>query len=495
MSLDTKYRPVRYADVLGQDATIKVCREYVRSGHGFRQSYVFAGPWGGGKTTLARILARALLCDDPQEGEPCDRCHQCRSMLDDRPEAFVEVDAATNSGKEDVKRITDEVRYGTFSGRRKIYLLDESHELSRQAMDAMLKPLEDNVRGTQDKQLVCIFCTTEPEKMRKAILSRCAPVFRIRTNTPDEIVVRLDYVCEMEGIEREKDALRLIAEVTECHVRDAIKAVEGVSMLGGISRANVETYLLLDANALYLDLLDRVGVDLAGALEVLERLGQKVSPATCYEKLADLCMLAYRLSRLGSTVVPSYWDAARLAALGTNHGHHLVDFAQRFAQRPGQPTMSMLTCDIAMLHRQRSGEVVRVDPVVVSVPPPAIAPSPPPAAPPRSPDSPASASTVAGPTVDTVSREPERAEVASRSEAPGSMRRDPVVTEGTGTYVDPKAQRNARHVAEHRSPTNGASSSLSPSAFTQYLRQWVLELIEEKSTSGRPSRRDDLGSP
>jgi DNA polymerase-3 subunit gamma/tau len=125
VSLDTKYRPLRYSDVLGQEATIAVCKEYVRQGHGFRQSYVFAGGHGGGKTTLGRILARALLCEAPVEGEPCDQCLSCTSMLADKSEGFIEVDAATNSGKDHVRRITEEAQFGTYSGQRRLYLFDE----------------------------------------------------------------------------------------------------------------------------------------------------------------------------------------------------------------------------------------------------------------------------------------------------------------------------------------------------------------------------------
>lgn len=355
MSLDTKYRPLRYADVLGQDATVQICKELVRKGYGFRQSYVFAGPWGSGKTTLGRILARALLCENPQDGEPCDLCHPCRSMLEDRSESFVEVDAATNSGKEDIKRITEEARYGSFSGRRKLYLLDECHQLSRQSMDALLKPLEDNIRGSRDKQLVCIFCTTEPEKMRSAIVSRCAPVFRIKTNTPMEIAARLASICDAESLEYEQDALQLITEITECHIRDAIKAVEGISMLGKVDRANAAAYLRVDANALYVDLLDRIGSDLAGALQVLAELAEKVSPSTCYERLADLCMLMYRLVNVGHGPVPSYWNRETLNRVGEQHREFLLVFAERFAQRPHNATSSMLMCDVGSLHHQRQG--------------------------------------------------------------------------------------------------------------------------------------------
>lgn len=126
MSLDTTHRPKRFAEVLGQLGSIKILKGIVKKGAGFRQSYLFAGPWGSGKTTMGRILARALLCDNPQEGEPCDQCASCRSFIDrGGSEDFVEFDAATNSGKNDIKQITESLEYATFSGKRTIYLIDE----------------------------------------------------------------------------------------------------------------------------------------------------------------------------------------------------------------------------------------------------------------------------------------------------------------------------------------------------------------------------------
>ena len=185
MALDTKYRPTKYSDVLGQEASAIVLKQFVKEGMGFHQSYVFCGQHGSGKTTLGRILARALLCTTPNEGEPCDECHSCQTLLDGGAhESFEELDAATKSGKSDLSRIIEDVTYSTFSGNRRIYLFDESHRLSKQALDALLKPMEDNVPGTEDKKLVCIFCTTEPEKMRNTIFSRCAPAFVIRAVPP-----------------------------------------------------------------------------------------------------------------------------------------------------------------------------------------------------------------------------------------------------------------------------------------------------------------------
>lgn len=127
MSLDTKYRPFKFSDVLGQENTVKIMRRFVATGAGLHQSYLLAGPYGGGKTTVGRILARALLCPTPTpEGDPCDTCESCLSMLATGSSVdFMEVDAATNSGKADVQQITEDIEYSTFSGRRRIYLFDE----------------------------------------------------------------------------------------------------------------------------------------------------------------------------------------------------------------------------------------------------------------------------------------------------------------------------------------------------------------------------------
>lgn len=126
MSLDTKYRPTVYDDVLGQGATVEILREFVKLGNGFHQSYLFGGLWGSGKTTMARILARALLCSEPKDGNPCDECHSCKTILKNgASECFIEVDAATNSGKADIAKIVEDIQYGTYSGTQKIYLFDE----------------------------------------------------------------------------------------------------------------------------------------------------------------------------------------------------------------------------------------------------------------------------------------------------------------------------------------------------------------------------------
>ena len=362
MALDTKHRPRRYADVLGQETSVEVLKSYVRSGAGFHQSYLFAGPWGSGKTTLARILARALLCPSSISlgGEPCDECSSCKAFLDDgAPEGYVEVDAATNSGKDSIRKIVDEIQYSTFSGNRRVYLLDESHRLSKDALDALLKPLEDCIPGSQDKRLVVIFCTTEPAKMRETVLSRCAPAFIVRPADPELIGGRLAQVCDIEGIAFERGALNLIGELSECHIRDCLKALEGVSMLpGGATLENVAKYLRVDFANQVLHIIADLRRDPRAALERTRAVMEGVAPATFLEKFADLCMLAYRVGLGVTGAVPTYINPDLLRAAFASAGEELVDYADRLSRRTGKPTEALVLCEMVQLSRGAYGGVV-----------------------------------------------------------------------------------------------------------------------------------------
>lgn len=374
MSLDIQYRPSKYADVRGQDDTKKILKQYIIEGKAFEQSYLFCGERGNGKTTLGRIHARAMLCEQPVEGEPCDQCVSCLTLLKDGSSMdYIEVDAATNSGKDNVKKITEDIEYDTFSGRQRIYLFDEAHQLSKEALDALLKPMEDPLPDSNNKRLVCIFCTTEPEKMRSTVLSRCAPAFVIEVQTPEVIADRLFEVCGWEGIPADMDALRLVAEITECHIRDAFKAVEGISMLGGVTRENVARYLHLDLNLTYLELMQHIGSDLPAAFACARKIMARTSPVVCYGRLAEAAMLAYRTT-LGERPA-SYWDTQRLADLGAAKQDALLGFASRFASRPGRPSAAMLMCDIALLHH--GGGQVGVQSVILQVAPSSSSVAPP----------------------------------------------------------------------------------------------------------------------
>ena len=478
MSLDLKYRPLKYEDVLGQEGTVRVLRQYVKKGQGFQQSYLFGGPWGSGKTTLARIMARALLCEAPNEGAPCDVCRSCQIMLEraDSHECYIEHDAANNSGKADIAKIVEDIKYGTFSGKQKIYLFDECHELSKQAFDSMLLPMEDNRPGSPDKKLVCIFCTTEPEKMRPAVLSRCAPAFTIRPCTPEQIAERLGQICEAEQIPAEPAALVLVAEVVECHIRDAIKAVEGVAHLGGATVENVREYLHLDANSIYLEILDALGSDLPELLNAVQRLVKRVSPAMAYERLADIATLSYRVANLGVGNVPSFLDKEKLKAVGDRHGPFLIEVGSRLASRPSRVSSTMLTCDLASLHQLATGQVTTIMRTATSVaisPGQVGTPPPPPPSEPLPPNAPPSEPSPSGP------------EPSQTPEVPPKSIDEPGNVEGhvtsDGVYVDPRAQRT-RRTGSSNSPGSGAPT-LSLDRFAARLDERLRELAEEDGGS------------
>ena len=344
MALDTRYRPRVYDDVLGQGGSVAVLRQFVKEGRGYHQSYVFCGQHGSGKTTLGRILARALLCAAPVEGDPCGECPSCLTLLAGEPhEGFEEFDAASKSGKADLARIVEDVTYATFSGKRRIYLVDESHRLSKQALDVLLKPMEDSIEGSEEKKLVLIFCTTDPGKMSSTIFSRCAPAFVIRAVSPEGIAERLAYICEQEGVEYEESALVTVAEASECHIRDALKLVEGISMVGPVSQAGVESYLQLGANDLVLSLLESLLTDLPAAVGFATTLAHEVSPSAAYARISAAALAAYRC-HLGVGKIPSQWDAARIQKL-SELGAGLLGICSRFSAPPHRPTSHTLVLD------------------------------------------------------------------------------------------------------------------------------------------------------
>lgn len=351
MSLDTKYRPTSFDDVLGQEGSIRVLREYVKTGTGFHQSYLFAGPFGSGKTTLARILARALLCDNvSEEGDPCNQCPSCTDILNNGASAnFVEIDAATNSGKQNVKNIVDRLNYSTMNGKKTLYLFDEAHRLTTEALDGLLKPMEDNDVGSENKKLVCIFCTTEPEGMRQTILSRCAPAFIIKQVAPTKIADRLEHVCGEEGLSYERDALELIGEVSDCHIRDALKAVEGVSMLGEVTLKNTREYLQVGKRNALIDVLRYVGEDLSKSLTAISLVKDYMSPAVCYDYLLDLCMEAVKLDN-GVGKVKVFWEKDRIEDLVQARRDYLALIMSHISSKPFKPTFPVIISDIVFLH-------------------------------------------------------------------------------------------------------------------------------------------------
>ena len=347
-------------------------------------------------------------------------------------------------------------------------LAHNCHRLSKNALDALLKPMEDSAPGSEDKRLVCIFCTTEPEKMVSTIFSRCAPAFVIRSAPLESIADRLSHICGQEGIAHDRDALMLIAEQSGSHIRDAIKMVEGVSMLGGVTRDNASKYLHLDANEGVLDLLEALGSDLPKAVESATRLASSMSPSGAYERLAEASMLIYQV-HLGVAAIPMKWSKDRVTDLASR-GEVWLGVVNRFAAPPHRPTRHTLLLDTASAHHLYGLQTpmgAGVPLVVSSSAPPTSSSS---AKQDHPPPSLSSAGTVAhGPVIP-------KAEVTSG-----------------GVYVDPRAIGSGP--PDRRPSISDAgqpvveSGSISPSMFRDLVRHFRLEI------GGGRTRRDDMVGP
>lgn len=352
MSLDTKYRPLRFEDVIGQKGTVTILKKLVQQGRVFSKSYVFAGPSGTGKTTTARILARAMLCENlTPEGEPCNACTSCREIIEGTTSFnFVEMDAANNSGVDTIRQIVGSSDYYTLSGKeRRIYLIDEAHRLTKEAMDALLKPMEDTIPGTENKRLVCLFCTTEPEKLRDTIKARCL-TFGIREPQRDDVVERLAYICEAEGFAYDREALDMIFASGRGHIRDMVNALERVSRVGDITVEATREQLGLTATANYYRILSNLGSNLPKALHIArETLNMAGAPAT-YHGLAEAALASYRTSLDLEDGIATV-DIALAKDVWVRHGEALLQAADRILSSTKHVDDTILICELAVLHR------------------------------------------------------------------------------------------------------------------------------------------------
>lgn len=283
---DTRYRPRVFGDVLGQEGSVRVLRARLTKGEGFNTSYIFAGGHGSGKTTLARILARALLCHQLRDnGDPCNECEHCVACLEERMGAFTELDAASQGTTADMRRLVEHLAYDYPGVKKRIYLLDEAHRMSRDAQDVLLKPIEDN-------RVVVLFCTTEGGKLRDTIKSRCE-LYDIRKIQREDILGRVRRILEEEKVEFEDDAVLTVIDYARGHVRDVLNRLETIAQLGPITMEAVRERLDLSMVSVYYDVLLALG-DAPRVIELVESACGRVGPAQVATGLAEAAMNAYR---------------------------------------------------------------------------------------------------------------------------------------------------------------------------------------------------------
>lgn len=264
-----KWRPRGFDEVVGQDHIVTTLRNALATGQ-LAHAYLFSGPRGTGKTTTARILARALNCLAPADGEPCGTCSACKAILAGNALDLIEMDAASNRGIDDIRELRDKIAFAPSDLKMKVYLLDEAHMLTEGAFNALLKTLEE-----PPPHAVFILATTESHKIPATIASRCQRYDFHRMNN-GAAVERLRYICQQEGFVLPESGLQQIAVQSRGGMRDAITLLEQVVARYGATPSEegvIEALgLVQDARsgALALALVER---DLAGALDIAREVG------------------------------------------------------------------------------------------------------------------------------------------------------------------------------------------------------------------------------
>lgn len=235
ISLYRKYRPQNFSDITEQEHVIRILKNQIVTSK-ISHAYIFSGTRGTGKTTAAKIFARAINCLNNKDGEPCNECEACRSILEGNTTDVVEMDAASNNSVENIRSIRQEVAYSTTGMKYKVYIIDEAHMLSTSAFNALLKTLEE-----PPENVVFILATTEEHKILPTILSRCIR-FEFKKIGKEGIVKRLEYVLKDYDVQYDLEALKHIAELADGGMRDALSILERciTSGEGSITQQKIE---------------------------------------------------------------------------------------------------------------------------------------------------------------------------------------------------------------------------------------------------------------
>ena len=275
LALYRSERPERFEEIIGQKHIVKILRNQIRKGT-VSQSYLFAGTRGTGKTTTARILAKAVncTCSDPGVDLPCGECVNCRAITEGRFLDVVELDAASNNGVESLRQITESVQYPPTVGKYKVYIIDEAHMLTDSAENAFLTTLEE-----PPAHVIFILATTNPEKIKATIKSRCLTL-NFRHVSENELLDGMRRICQKKSISIAEDALAVIARKADGSVRDALSLLEQCINAGDelITRELVLEYTGGAGDEFYLQLTDAIRTGDAGTalsdIDAMVRIGK-----------------------------------------------------------------------------------------------------------------------------------------------------------------------------------------------------------------------------
>lgn len=355
-----KFRPKKFSEVFGQETivqTLKNAIRFERIGH----AYLFCGTRGTGKTTLARLFAKAINCESlSSENEPCDICPSCREIRDGHSLDVIEIDGASNRGIDDIRNLNETVGYASSNGKYKIYIIDEVHMLTKEAFNALLKTLEQ-----PPSHVIFFFATTEPHKVLPTILSRCQR-FDLNRITPEKIKIKLKNIVKTLAIEVEEEALDLIAAHAEGSLRDGESLLDQLLCYEEppITKDHAASALGLVNASLFFQLDQAVYKHgLASAFSISDTIFKAGYHLQHFlESLAEHYRIIAKTQMGYKSPNPEYEKAAKVYS--KHHTLDILDYLIEALEKGQKTTFKQIHLEITLLHIIRGSKKIPIESLV-----------------------------------------------------------------------------------------------------------------------------------